>query len=67
MIHYVLSHHNIIGNELADKYAKKITEMRSIKNQNSKLITLSNFKSYLKRTLIEKWYISKTNENNKSL
>ena len=42
-------------------------EISSIETQNSKLITLSNLKSYLKKILIQKWYISKTNKNNKSL
>ena len=29
-LHYVPSHQNIVGNELADKYAKKIIDISSI-------------------------------------
>ena len=52
-LHYVPSHENIIGNEIADKYAKIATEIHSINTQNNIPIPLSNLKSYLKQKLIK--------------
>ena len=65
-LHYVPSHENIIGNELADKYAKKVAEIHNINTQNNIPIPLSNLNSYLKQQLIKEWCQSKSNENNMS-
>ena len=63
-MHYVKSHQNIIGNELADIHAKKSIEINTIESQNNSSIPLSNLKYYLKLNLSNKWYQSKSKLHN---
>ena len=55
VLHYIPAHVCIIGNELADQYAKAAVARFTTQQQDEVCASLSNLKLYLNEQLMEDW------------